>query len=183
MSRLRFRSVIEIEKMNPYVLVSARRAARIKKDWRKPLPVRIRVNGKPKKPWRINMMPVGDGTFYLYLHGDVRKASNTKVGDTITVEVEFDAEYRSGPAHPMPPYLKAAFNRSKRARETWSGFTPSFQKEILRYFSRLKSSEAQIRNTQRAIHVLSGGKGRFLGRSWNETGNGVAANQKRKATE
>jgi hypothetical protein len=23
------------------------------------------------------MMPVGDGSFYLYLHGDIRKASGT----------------------------------------------------------------------------------------------------------
>jgi hypothetical protein len=168
--------------MNPYVLVSAPRAARIRREWRKPLPVRIRVNGKPEKPWRINMMPIGDGTFYLYLHGDVRKASNTKVGDTVTVEVEFDAEYRSGPAHPMPSYLKDAFDGNRSARETWSGLTPSFRKEILRYFSRLKSSDAQIRNTQRAIHVLAGGQGRFLGRSWNETGKGAAASQKRKET-
>ena len=73
MSSVRFRSLIEIENINPYVLVSARRAARIRKGWRKPLPVRVRVNGKPEKPWRINLMPVGDGSFYLYLHGDVRR--------------------------------------------------------------------------------------------------------------
>lgn len=42
------------------------------------------------------------GSFYLYLHGDVRKASTTKVGDRVHVEVSFDAEYRNGPMHPMP---------------------------------------------------------------------------------
>ncbi|HEY1789199.1 MAG TPA: YdeI/OmpD-associated family protein [Verrucomicrobiae bacterium] len=153
--------------MNPYVLVSVRRAARIRKGWRKPLPVRIRVNGEPKEPWRINLMPVGDGTFYLYLHGDVRKASKTNVGDSVTVEVEFDDEYRSGPAHPMLPRLREALDRNQKALQTWSQLTPSHQKEILRYFSRLKSSDAQVRNTRRAIHVLSGGKARFMGRSWN----------------
>jgi len=45
---------------------------------------------------------------------------------------------------------------------------PSRQKEILRYFAGLKSAEAQERNLQRAIHVLSGGKARFMARSWNE---------------
>jgi hypothetical protein len=74
---LRFRSIIKINNINPYILVTARQAARLKKNWRKPLPVRIRVNGQPKTPWRINMMPIGDGGFYLYLHGNVRKASNT----------------------------------------------------------------------------------------------------------
>ena len=168
MGRLRFRSVIEINDINPYVLVSAKRAARIQKDWRKPLPVRVQVNGKPDTPWHINLMPVGDGSFYLYLHGDVRKASGTKVGDVVNLEVEFDGDYRSGPAHPVPPWFNDALDRNPSAKQTWDALTPSRQKEILRYFSRLKSSEAQARNAQRAIHVLSGGKGRFMARSWNE---------------
>lgn len=101
MSSLRFRSVVDIEGINPFVLVNARLVAQIQKNWRKPLPVRFRVNGKPDKPWRINLMPVGDGSFYLCIHGDVRKVSNAKVGDTVTVELEFDNEYKSGPVHPM----------------------------------------------------------------------------------
>lgn len=172
MTTLRFRSVIQIQKINPYVLVSAKRAARIRKDWRKPLPVRVRVNGKPEKPWRINMMPVGDGTFYLYLHATVRKASKTKVGDTVSVELEFDDGYRSGPAHPMPSWFRDALDRNRSARQAWDQLIPSRQKEILRYFSWLKSTDARIRNARRAFHVLSGGKGRFMGRSWNENNNG-----------
>src|SRR5581483_3264936 len=168
MSRLRFRAVIEINNINPYVLVSARRAAQIQKGWRKPMPVRVRVNGKPEKPWRINLMPIGDGSFYLYLHGNVRKASQTKVGDAVTVELEFDAEYKSGPAHPMPSWFKSALDKNQKAKQAWSQLIPSRQKEILRYFSWLKSREAQMRNCERAIHVLSGGKARFMGRSWND---------------
>ncbi len=61
MTPLRFRALIEINVINPYVLIGATRAARIRKGWRRPLPVRIRVNGQPKKPWRVNLMPVGDG--------------------------------------------------------------------------------------------------------------------------
>jgi hypothetical protein len=167
MSSLRFRSLIEINNINPYVLVSAKRAARLQKGWRKPLPVRVRVNGKPEKPWRINLMPVGDGSFYLYLHGDVRKASGTKVGEAVTLELEFDDEYRSGPAHPMPLWFSDALDRNRRARRAWSELIPSRQKEILRYFSRLKTPEAQTRNVRRAMRVLSGDKGRFMARSWN----------------
>jgi Domain of unknown function (DUF1905)/Bacteriocin-protection, YdeI or OmpD-Associated len=168
MNCLRFRSVIKINDINPYVLVSAKRAARIYKDWRKPLPVRAQVNGQPDTPYRTNLMPVGDGSFYLYLHGDVRKASGTKVGDLVTLEVEFDDEYRSGPAHPVPQWFNDALDRNPGAKQSWGALIPSRQKEILRYFSRLKSSESQARNAQRAIHVLSGGKGRFMARSWNE---------------
>jgi hypothetical protein len=165
---LRFQAVIEINNINPYVLVSAELAAELKQGWRKPLPVCVRVNGKPDTPWRINMMPVGDGSFYLYLHADVRKASNTKVGDAVSLEVQFDEEYRSGPVHPMPPWFSEALDQHPGARQAWNQLTPSLQKEILRYFSRLKSPEAQARNMLQALHVLSGGKGRFLARSWDE---------------
>jgi hypothetical protein len=167
MSAARFRSVIEIQNINPYVRVSARHAAQIQKHWRKPLPVRVRINGQPKAAWRINMMPVGDGAFYLYLHGDVRKASKTKVGDTVTVELEFDDEYKSGPAHPMPVEFRESLSRNGAASQAWDKLTPSLQKEMLRYLARLKSADARARNVRRATHVLSGRKGRFLGRAWN----------------
>jgi Domain of unknown function (DUF1905)/Bacteriocin-protection, YdeI or OmpD-Associated len=164
---LRFRAAIKINGVNPYVLISARRAVQLHKGWRKPLPVRVWVNGRPDKPWHINLMPTGNGSFYLYLHGQVRKASKTKVGDKVDVKLQFDDEYKNGPIHPMPHEMKEALDKNFRAKQRWDGFAPSLQKEFLRYFSRLKSPEAQARNLQRAMHVLSGKKGRFLGRAWN----------------
>jgi hypothetical protein len=168
MGKLRFRATIEVNGINPFVLVSATRAARLRKNWRKPFPVLVRVNGKPEKPWRINMMPVGDGSFYLYLHGDVRKASRTKAGDAVEVELQFDEDYKNGPLHPMPAWFRAALNKNSRARKTWEALSPSRKKELLRYFAGLKSPEARARNLQRAIHVLAGGKARFMGRTWND---------------
>ena len=168
MKSLRFRAVMEITGVNPYVLVSARRVARIQKNWRRPLPVRVRVNGRPEKPWRINLMPAGDGSFYLYLHGDVRKASGTRVGDTVTVELAFDPAYRGGPAHPMPRWFGDALRRNQRARQAWQLLGPSRRKEILRYLSSLKTLAARERNLQRAMKVLSGGKTRYMARSWND---------------
>lgn len=168
MSRVRFRSIIELAGINPFVRVNASRAARLRKNWRRPLPVRVRVNGKPETPWRINLMPVGEGSFYLYLHAEVRKASATKVGDTVTVELEFDDQYKGGPVHPMPLWFQEALDQNHNAKRTWTELSPSRQKEILRYFSWLKTPEAQARNARRAIHVLSGGAGRFMGRAWNQ---------------
>lgn len=71
MTNLKFTARIEIVGVNPFVLV-ARRASKLKPGWRKAMPVLVRVNGKPEQPWSINMMPVGDGSFRLYLHGTVR---------------------------------------------------------------------------------------------------------------
>src|SRR6266852_1482402 len=152
MAVLCFTSVIKIrDSINPYVLVTPALAKAIKPGWRKPLPVLVRINGKPAVPWRINMMPVGNGSFYLYLHGDVRRASGTKVGDRVRVEVGFDARYRNGPQHRVPSWFKATLRRNSRAMKNWEALIPSRRKEILRYFARLKSQEARERNLEKAL--------------------------------
>jgi hypothetical protein len=163
---LRFSARMEILGVNPYVLVSAARAQRLKPGWRKPLPVLVRVNGHPEaKPWRINMMPVGNGGFYLYLHGSVRGASRTKVGDKVRVEVEFDGAYRGGPQR-MPAWFRAPLRENAKAMRAWNSLTPSRKKEILRYLVNLKSDAARERNVERALRVLSGTRERFMARSW-----------------
>ncbi len=168
MTTLTFQSIIQIYNGNPYVLISAERAKKLKESWKKPMPVLVQINAQPKTPWRINMMPIGDGSFYLYLHGSVRKASNTKVGDTVKVKVSFDESYRAGPAHAMPSWFSVPLSKNTRAKYAWNNLIPSRQKEILRYFSWLKSKEAQDRNVTKALHVLSGKPGRFMARSWKE---------------
>jgi hypothetical protein len=166
--KLRFRAAIEIRGINPYVRVSAERAAKLKPDWRKPMPVLVQVNSKPDAPWRINMMPTGDGSFFLYLQGQVRKASATGVGDVVSLTIEFDDRYKGGPLDPMPRWFGDALRRNATAKTGWAKLPASRQKEIIRYLVRLKSPEAQQRNVQQALHVLAGGKARFMGRAWNE---------------
>lgn len=166
MNSLRFKSVIKIYNGNPYVLVTGEQASQLKSGWRKPMPVILQINSQPNPPWHINMMPIGDGNFYLYLHGDVRRASRTKVGDTVTVDVRFDKDYKNGPQHPMPLWFSQPLHANAKALAAWEALTPSRQKEILRYFSWLKSDEAKQRNVHRVLEVLSGTKGRFMGRDW-----------------
>jgi hypothetical protein len=161
-----FSAIIKIRGVNPFILVSASRAKAIKPGWRKPLPVRVRINGKPGNAWRINMMPVGNGSFYLYLHGEIRKASGTVVGDRVRIEIDFDPGYRNGPQHPMPKWFKQALGGNPQAMKNWTALIPSRKKEILRYFSRLNSADARARNLARALHVLSGEPARFMGRAW-----------------
>lgn len=166
MTILKFSAEIKILKINPYVLVSPARAKKLKPGWKKPLPVLVKINGKPEKYWRINMMPMGEGGFYLYLHESVRKASNSKVGDRVNVEVLFDSKYRGGPVNPMPEWFDSALDENPRARSAWESLIPSRKKEVLRYFSLLKSPEARDRNLAKAISVLSGETGRFMARTW-----------------
>lgn len=165
---LRFRAKIKIRGINPFVPVSAPQAARLSPGWRKPMPVRVQINGEPTPPWRINMMPAGDGSFYLYLHGDVRKAAGKDVGDAVIVSVAFDDRYKSGPIDTMPACFSEALRKNSDARRGWNALPPSRQKEILRYMASLKTSQAVQRNVTKALHVLAGGKARFLARNWNE---------------
>lgn len=164
---MNFRAKIELRGINPYVLVSRARAGRIKADWKKPMPVLVQVNGQPDPAWRVNMMPAGDGSFYLYLDGVVRKASGTDVGDRVEVSIVFDAAYRSGPQHDMPPEFAVRLENDPAAKARWDGLSPSLQKEILRYLANLKSDAARQRNVERAMAVLGGAKDRFLARDWN----------------
>lgn len=161
-----FTAVIKIRGVNPFILVSATRAKAIKPGWRKPLPVLVRINGKPVDACRTNMMPAGNGSFYLYLHGEIRRASGTAVGDRVRVEIDFDATYKNGPQHPMPRWFKQALAGNPQAMKNWMALVPSRKKEILRYFSRLGSPDARARNLVKALHVLSGETGRFMGRAW-----------------
>jgi len=168
MATVHFSAVIGIRGVNPYVRVSAPRANSVKRAWRRPLPVRVRINGKPEDAWRIRMMPAGDGSFYLYLHGEVRKASGTRVGDRVRVAITFDQAYRGGPQHAMPRWFREALARDPKALRHWKALVPSRKKEVLRYLARLRSPDARLRNLARALHVLSGGRGRFLGRPWKD---------------
>ena len=166
---LRVRSRIEVFGVNQYVTVSAEEASRLKAGWRGPMPVSYQVEGRSSRTWHIGMMPTGGGSYRLYLNGEVRKATELAVGDMVSLRVRFDDRYRGGPQHPMPPWFTAGLARNLPAKRRWDALPPSMQKEILRYFSRLKSEDARVRNTRRALQVLAGGKGRFLGRSWNES--------------
>jgi len=164
---LKLFSEIKIIGVNPYVLVESEEIVKlVPSDWKKPIPVIIQVNGQPEQPWHINMVPVGNGDYYLYLHGDVRKASNTKVGDTVEVEITFDEEYKNGPQHPMPSWFKEALDKESSALKNWEALSPSRKKEVLRYFSWLKSENAIQRNLEKAMKVLSGKTGRLMGREW-----------------
>ena len=168
MRRDRIRSRVRVVGVNPYVRVTAAEAALLKEDWRGPMPVRYVVEGGPDRTWRINLMPLGDGSYRLHLNGTVRKASGLAVGDQVGLGVEFDDEYRGGPQHPMPGWFRDELAKDRLAKLGWGRLPPSRRKEMLRYFAQLKSEQARERNLRRAMHVLAGAKARFMGRSWND---------------
>lgn len=168
MTSLRFQGAIEINGINPFVPVEPEQAARLREGWRRPMPVLVQVNGAPAKPWRINMMPRGDGGFFLYLHSEVREAAGVGVGDTVEVSLAFDEAYRGGPAHPMPEAFVKGLKRDPAAARAWDALPPSLRKEALRRFDSVKSDEAKARNIEAALAVLGGAEGRFMARDWKD---------------
>jgi hypothetical protein len=152
--------------VNPYVDVSAERVTMLRPAWRKPLPVLVRINGGPKKPWRTNLIPTGGGPFRLYLHGAMRATADIEVGDEVRIGLEVDTAYHTNPAHSMPQWFQAALDADSKINENWLRLSPSQRKEVVRYLGALKSEEARERNLQRALSVLRGEPGRFLGRDW-----------------
>jgi hypothetical protein len=168
MSIVKFTASIKIRVVNPYILVSKTRAEKLKPGWRKPMPVLVQLNGSPNPPWKINMMPVGDGSFYLYLHNDIRKPSKTKVNDRVEVTLIFDETYHNGPIHAMPIYIKQALANNAIAEKNWDKLIPSRKKEVLRYFASLKADTVKQHNLKRLLFVLEGNIGRFLAREWKD---------------
>lgn len=169
MTSLRYRARIEINGINPFVPVEPEQAARLREGWRKPMPVRVQIDGAPTEPWRINMMPRGDGGFFLYLHGIVREAAaGVGVGDEVEVSVAFDEDYHGGPAHPIPEAFAEGLARDTAASEAWDALAPSLRKEVLRRFDSVKSEEARTRNIEAALAVLGGAAGRFMARDWKD---------------
>jgi hypothetical protein len=160
------RTPIKLTGVNPYIVVDTAEAAAICAGWRRPLPVCYRLNGD-RNVWRINLMPKGDGAFYLYLDGKVRRATDAKVGDMVYYEIWFDTEYQGGPQHKLPAELIAAFRASPIAKARYDSLTPSLQKEIVRYFASPKTGAAISRNVEKCTAVLSGAHTRWLGRDWN----------------
>lgn len=165
MTRVRFTRRIAIRGINPYLVVSAREASRVKSGWRRPLPVLVTIDGEPQQPARVNLMPAGDGSFYLYLNGPLRAASGSAVGDRVTAELAFDATYRGGPAHRMPASLRAALRAEAKLSHAWKALTPSRRKEILRYLATLRSDAARERNVVKVLAMLKSPRGSFLGRA------------------
>ena len=106
MAPIEFRETIRINAQNPYVLVNKQNSEDLKNGWKKPMPVIVHINGIPKKPWRINIMPKGEGSVYLYLNSTIRKSSGTNVGDEVSVHLSFNDKYRGGPANLMPSMVQ-----------------------------------------------------------------------------
>ncbi|MDB5159317.1 MAG: hypothetical protein JWR50_4024 [Mucilaginibacter sp.] len=154
-----FNAKIEIIGINPYVPLPGEVLAQLFVDAQKdkgPIPVKGFVNGKPFLQRLVKLK----GVWRLYINTSMLKNSPKRIGETISVTIEFDPAERIIAHHPK---LVKALKTNKKAKAIFDGLTPSLRLEIVRYISNLKTEESVDRNVVRAIDFLLGNS-RFIGR-------------------
>lgn len=100
------------------------------------------------------------GAWRLYINMKMLPDSPRRIGEVLTIFIEFDPSDRTIQPHPK---LVRALQANEEARRVFEGLSPSLQKEIVRYISNLKQEESIDRNVKRAINFLLGNE-RFVGR-------------------
>ena len=154
-----FNAKIDIIGINPFVFVPEKILEKIFQQAgtnKGAIPVFGTINGAAYKHTLIKY----SGHWRLYINTKMLKDSPKRIGETITITIEFDAADRSIKPHPK---LLKALKKEPRAKKVFDTLPPSRQKEIVRYISFLKTEESIDKNIQKAIDFLLG-KGRFVGR-------------------
>jgi|SRR5882757_4597831 len=157
---MQFSAKIFIIGINPYVLLPAPVLKEIfiqaGKD-KGHIPVHLTINDQKF----IQHLVKYSGKWRLYLNTPMRKIAGATVGDTISIDIAYDAGERITPMHPK---LKTALSKNKIANDIFISLPPSRKKEIMRYINNLKTAESVDRNVKKAIDFLLG-KERFIGRN------------------
>ncbi len=148
-----FTSEIFIYGINPYMVVPDDIVEDLLRQAGKmagPVPVRGKLDGHEF----IQTLVKYRGQWMVHLNEPMRRAAGKDVGDTATMEVEYDPRPRTLPMHPaLAKELKAL-----GAEEAFYKQPPSRQQEILRYLSNLKSDAALQRNAHTVARRLAGEK-------------------------
>ncbi|MEP7197323.1 MAG: YdeI/OmpD-associated family protein [Saprospiraceae bacterium] len=155
-----FTAKIEIIGVNPFVFLPQKVLNSIFKQAEKSkgaIPIHGTIDGHPFQQTLVRY----SGFWRLYINTPMLKACQKKLGDKVKLEIEFDSKERMVP---IEPKFKTALEQNPEARVVFEQLNPSRQKEILRYFSFLKSDAAIDRNVDKAIAFLLN-KSAFLGRN------------------
>lgn len=134
-----------------------------------PIPIKGTIDGAKFEQTLVRYQ----GDWRLYINIIMAKAAHIKFSKSITEIVgksaTFEIAYNPKPKeYGMVSFLGKVLNKNPVAKRNWDKLIPSRQKEILRYFSWLKSDEAKQRNLKKIIEVLGGKNERFMARTWKD---------------
>ena len=151
--------MIDIIGVNPFVFLPTSVLTNIQKQANKTKGP-IRVKGTIDGYGFTQTLVKYSGDWRLYINGPMLKVASKKVGDKITVSIEFDPSEKTVL---MNPKFENALSQNVEAKKVFDSLSPSRQKEIVRYIANLKSEATIEKNVVRAIQFLLG-KERFIGR-------------------
>lgn len=98
------------------------------------------------------LVPVKNAPYRLFVNGLMMKGAQTAVGKTAAFRIE-QGRATTVKDFPIPEALQTALHPHGLA-SVFAALSPSRQKEILRYFSFLKSEEAMRRNVDKLVARL-----------------------------
>ena len=156
---IKFAANIEIIGINPFVFIPEKKLKIIFAMAGKnkgAIPIKGMINDKPF----VQHLVKYSNHWRLYINTTMLKNSPKRIGEKVTITLEFDAAERITPMHPK---LEAALKQNPHANEVFEKLSPSRKKEIMRYINYLKTEKSVHKNVDRIINFLSG-KEKFTGR-------------------
>lgn len=115
--------------------------------------VKGEINGYP---FRSTALPMGDGTHYLVVGKDIRDHIHAAQGNSVKVLLEVDTAERH---IAIPQELRQALDRQPQAAVAFEKMTYSHQKEWVNWIMSAKQAETRQRRIEKAIPLISQGKG------------------------
>lgn len=169
---LRFSEKISIIGGNPYVRPPDNILNGIFKQAKKTtssIPIRGKINGSTFQQSLVRYK----GDWRLYVNIIMAKAGklnfSKSISEIVGLEASFEIEFDpKPPVYEMVSFLDDALDNNPIAKDNWEKLPLNRQKEILRYFSWLKSDAARERNLSKVIRVLTGNEERFMARDWKD---------------
>lgn len=128
------------------------KAASAKLPSRGRLPVVGTINGFG---FRSSAFPTGGGTHHITVNREMREGGGVVAGDRATVVIEVDTKPR---VVEVPPELKRALAKSKRAAAAFEKMPPSHKKEIVGYIIEAKKPETRERRVAQTVEKLASGE-------------------------
>lgn len=97
----------------------------------------------------ISLMPLGDGTHFLPIKTEIRKAIKKNAGDIVEIELESD----NAEVH-VPVELVEAFEASPEAKKLFESYSYSNKKNYTTYISKAKRQETKDKRAVEAVIKL-----------------------------
>jgi hypothetical protein len=145
MPEARFEAMLESEDDGVFVVVPDAVVAALEHGRR--APVKVSLNGFPYR----STIAVYAGRSYLPVRREVREGANLRVGDRITVVVEYDDEPRDVV---LPEALQKALAADPGAAAAFEKVPPSHRREFVLWITEAKRDETRRRRVSQVMSEL-----------------------------